>query len=282
MLNVEADCFRESVRFWRKDLTKATLIGFLGATSLVRPKRGTLIRSVYYFFRGLDDMLDGEYEGSILTSDPKGYAEDIKQQVIQTGTIRPVDRITRLGNYAVPRLLKFARKDDDVSSSVTMIMDELMFDYDRRQTRAVSSADRLKQNYMNGLNESLNLLFIGLNSPIRSRDIGLYAFAQGRLYSARDFEKDWRLGIINIPGHELERLHMTSAASYEQLQPLVKTWLQDEVEQGVNDMKKSLALASDFFQNRGHTMLPDPGLVVLKGLGSGVLRSVRSTAAPDV
>ena len=281
-LNIEADCLHEAVRFWHKDPTKKTLIALLGASSLFLPEKGTLIRSVYYFFRGIDDLLDGEYAGTSVTSDPKGYAEDIKDQILKNGTVLPRDRIARLGNYAVPKLFKLASKNDNVNRSINTLIDEMMFDYDRRQTRAVSSADRLKQNYTDGLDETLNLLFVGLGSPIRSGDIGPYSFAQGRLYSARDLKKDWELGIINIPSEVLvERTHMTPQTAYAELitEPLIGRWLKDEVEQGTEDMKKSLVFASDFFQEKGRRNVPDPGLVVLRGLGNGILRSSRKNIA---
>jgi len=282
-LHAEADCLHESVRFLCKDPSKITLVTFLGATSLFRPGKGALIRSVYYFFRGLDDMLDGEYNDRAVTTDPKGYAEDIKDQIMKNGSVRPKDRITRLGNYSVPKLFGLARKDDNVGKSIATLIDEMVFDYGRRQTRAVSTADRLKQNYTGGLDESLNLLFVAIGSPIRSRDIGPYSFAQGRLYSARDLEKDWDLGIINVPGEVLEgRANMTPEVPYAQLiaEPLITEWLQNEVTQGVEDMEKSLGLASDFFQGQSQHMFPDSGLLVLNGLGSGILRSSRHIATP--
>jgi hypothetical protein len=281
-LSIEADCLHESARFWRKDPTKKALIAFLGATSLFRPGKGTLIRSVYYFFRGLDDLLDGEYKDVTITADPRGYAEDIKHQIVEKGSVQPKDRITRLGNYAVPRLINLACKQDDVSESVVTLIDEMVFDHDRRQTRAVSNADRLKQNYTGGLGESLNLLFVALGSPIRNRDIGSYSYAQGRLYAARDLKKDWNLGIVNVP-HEIlvEQAGMSSGASYAEIiaEPLITEWIKSEVGQGVEDMEKSLLFASDFFHDQNRWSIPDPGLIVLKGLGNGVLRSSRNAIA---
>lgn len=278
-MQVESDSLHEAKRFWQKDPSKKTLIAFLGATSLIRPGKGTLIRSLYYFVRGIDDLLDGEYVGDPITADPKGYAEDIKYQIVKNGTVQPNDRLTRLGNYAVPRIFRLASKNDNVGVSISTLIDEMVFDYDRRQNRAVSNAIRLKQNYTGGLDESLNLLFVALGSSIRSRDIGAYSFAQGRLYAARDLEKDWGLGIINVPSEVLiGRAKLTSEVPYSELiaEPLIETWLQGEITQGVDDMKKSLGLASDFFQRRSHSFLPDPGLVVLKGLGNGIVRSVRT------
>lgn len=276
MLRVEADCMHESIRFLRKDPTKKTLIAFLGAASLVKPSRGMLVRSVYYFFRGLDDMLDGEFVGRAVPSDPKGYAEDIKNQIVTTGHVQPKDRITRLGNYAVPRLFRRAGENDDVSGSIATIIDEMVFDHDRRETHAVSTAARLRQNYARGLNESLNLLFVSLGSPIRSGDIGDYSFAQGRLYSARDLEKDWGLGIINVPSEILvDQAHMTPQSAYSELiaNVVITDWLDREVACGITDMKKSLTQAEEFFRSRSRGIVPDMGLIVLKGLGSGILRS---------
>ncbi len=276
-IRIEADCLHEANRFLRKDHTKKTLVAFLGATSIVRPGKGAFIRSVYYFFRGIDDLLDGEYEGERITSDPRGYADDIKSQVINNGTVQPKDRITRLGNYAVPRLLKFADKDDDVCGSISDLIDEMVFDYDRRQTRAVSNAGRLKQNYAVGLGGSLDLLFVGLGSAIRTRDIALFPIAQGQLYAARDLEKDWRLGIINVPSEVLMgQADMTPKVPYAQLManPSIVGWLHDEVTRGMINMEKSLELASDF-SHRGRTF--DMGPAVLIGLGNGILRASRTT-----
>lgn len=278
MFRAELDAGAEARRFIAKDPTKKRLAVFLGASSLLGIKTGTLTKSTYYFLRGLDDLLDGEYVGTGAPQDPKEYALDVKQQV-QRGVILPKDRLTRLGSYALPRLQKKERSNDSTEQSMATLIDEMVFDHDRRINRTAITKDRLWQNYTQTLDESINILLLALGSSVRSTEVPDYSLAQGRLYSVRDLAKDWNLGVINIPIETLADARVSTEDTYNEVasNSTIQNWMYAETQQGVASMSDAIAVVRGLDEppllHLPGVSIPGSGQLVLSGLGAGILKS---------
>lgn len=260
---VERIAMRETMRLASRDAGKRMLAGSLLASSVLGMETGRLTRATYYFLRGIDDLLDDDR--SLPNIDPGHYVADIKQQ-IESGRVIPRDDITTLGSYALTGLQKRAHAADNVQSSMLELITAMEFDYQRRHTGQLTTTNGLHEYYRALLGPSIDLLLVALDSSVRSGQIGEYPIAQGRLYSVRDLEQDWRVGIYNIPSEVLVRADVADAAVYGDVvaRPTIQSWLHAEVAESVVSMQESMAIVS--------TLSDRPARYMLAGLGRGALR----------
>lgn len=192
---VEQIIASEARRFAGKDPTKRKLVAGLYALSAVSPELGKVARASYFFIRHLDDLLDGEMTG---VANPLEYTEHLREQIIQgrPGTTRSIGR---LASYALPVLEKRGHPTDNPRADFVQVIDAMVFDYHRRQTRQALSGAELTDYYHHVLDPGANLMLMGFRSVIRVNDLPSFSPNLGRLYSVRDIRKDWELGFINIP-----------------------------------------------------------------------------------
>ena len=226
---VERIVASEARRFVGKDPSKLKLVAGLYALSGVNLELGKVARSSYFFIRHLDDLLDGEMEGSGIT-DPLGYAEDLKDQVVRR-RFRAIPRIGRLAAHALPILERRGRPDDDPTADFVQVIDALVFDYHRRLERRALTSEELSVYYHDVLDPGVNLLLMGFQSDLRVSDLPTFAPNLGRLYSIRDVGKDWGLGFINIPGEVLARSGSDRNMPLEEVvgNPSIQEWFMREL-----------------------------------------------------
>ncbi|MDB5184589.1 MAG: phosphoesterase [Candidatus Saccharibacteria bacterium] len=227
MIQTERVIASEALRFLRKDPSKVALTVGLYALTLRDAKAAKTLRASYFFARHLDDLLDGEL---ISPHQPDTYAEGLIQQ-IATSKYDPDCRMARLIQYALPRLQAVALPEDNPKQEFITLINSLVFDYHRRQSRQTLPTSMLYSHYENTVNPSLNLLSTTLHGTLRAKDIPTYATNLSRLYSIRDLSKDWHLGIVNIPEHVLGEASLSTNAAFDQVvsNSVVRTWAQEEL-----------------------------------------------------
>jgi phytoene/squalene synthetase len=233
---VERTAAAEAVRLVRKDRSKLKLTLGLYALTLKGREIGKLSRASYFFARHLDDVLDGELD---ITDDPVDYARSLQGQV-KSGQFDASSRIARLVRYSLPILESKAIPEDNPRAEFSGLIDALIYDHDRRITRRTLRSEELEQYYGNVINPGINVLMMGFGSKLRSQDIPGYAPSLGRLYSVRDLEKDWDLGIINIPSAELTQAGLTSHADYSLVSSsaAVRSWAINEVQDAGQELRE--------------------------------------------
>lgn len=113
------------------------------------------------------------------------------------------------------------------------VIDIMVFDYHRRQTRQELSTGQLKDYYRKTFFPVHNIMLMGLGSTLRAADIPTFSFCQGRVYSVEHLPADWQVGIINIPEDVLRSAGLTSQSPYEMVKksPVVETWASNELQE---------------------------------------------------
>ncbi len=222
----EITIFREAIRFTRKDPTKVKLVAGLYALSFLGPEVGHAGRLSYFALRHLDDLLDGEH---FRVQNPRIYALDIKKQ-IETDSFDHNDPIAQLVARAVPILELKGENVDNPRSEFSRVIDAMILDHDRRIERRALSEKELLRHHANSIDPGTNLLLIGMGSSLRTTDIPEFGTALGRAYSLRDIEKDWKLGIINVPQELLDIVGANPNTPLQELMSdeVVQGWMFDE------------------------------------------------------
>ena len=223
---VEGIVWDEAKRFVSKDPTKRKLVAGLYAMSLRGWETGKITRASYFFLRQLDDVLDGEMSNA----NPLKYAQDRRQQV-ETGEFIGTSAIDNLAKFALPRLEQRAKPGDNPRGEFLTVIDAMMFDHNRRLGRQTTTADTLLAHHKRSNDPPFNILLTGIESNLRMRDIPDYGTSMGRIYSVRDLDKDWQLGLINIPDEVLTTAEVAPSDSLDMVRrnPLVDEWLHEEV-----------------------------------------------------
>lgn len=235
-IQAEVLAAKEARRLLERDLNKyhRRIIGLYGSglVHFLSEKKfsnfGTLTRETYLFFRHIDDALDGDIE---LEGNPIAYVRRI-QSDIKHDRQEIVDP-AKMARYSLSVLEPLAQEGDDPQQLFLDAIDAMIFDYRRRQSREVLTEEQIDEYYFNTFAPVLNLMFIGLNSELRVTQESLadLALSQGRIYSIRDLEDDWKNGIINVPKEVLDKAELTAENSYEELvsNQVVRAWISLEI-----------------------------------------------------
>lgn len=224
---VEQVVASEARRFVSKDPTKLKLVAGLYALSGVNLELGKVARASYFFIRHLDDLLDGEMAG---VADLLGYTEDLRDQVTSR-QFKDTPRIGRLAAYALPVLERRGQPSDNPGADFVQVIDAMVFDYHRRLERRTLTEDELATYYNDTLDPGTNLMLMGFRSDLRAGDIPAFSPNLGRLYSIRDFKKDWEHGFINIPGEVLAANNLISSQDFVEVagHAGIQEWFGDEI-----------------------------------------------------
>lgn len=260
---VELTAGHEAIRLVKKDRAKLKLTLGLYALSLKDREIGKLTRASYFFARHLDDLLDGEMDG---IADPVGYAQSLSEQ-IKKDEFDDSMKISRLAKFAVPILESKAKPDDNPRQEFVDLIDTMVFDYDRRLDRRTLSSEELELYYSQILNPGIDLMLIGFESEVRTCDIPNYSRNLGRLYSVRDLEQDWSVGIINVPTETLWNANLSAEDSYQELtsNSVITAWAEDEV----IDATRRMVRVQETIAN-----IPEKlSVTVLNGLASSAIKA---------
>lgn len=149
-------------------------------------------RAAYFFVRHVDDLLDGDLE---ISANPLDYALSLRAQ-IESGIYSDKPEIIGLAKYAISALERKSRSGDNPRQEFLNVMDSIIFDYQRSRERRFLSFEELENYYQRAFFPVVNLMLIGLGSRFRASDIPELSFCQGRVYTVRDLEDDWRGGLL--------------------------------------------------------------------------------------
>lgn len=213
---------------------------------------GLLTRSTYLIFRHIDDVLDKD----LIVENPKEYVQ--KLRLIVSSRTQPFNKVAKMLEFSLELLEKkaqSAKTGEDVQQLFINAIDAMLFDYERQENRTILSQDELHEYYYQTFTPVLNLMFLGFESKLRVSKETIFshlAYCQGRIYSIRDLEKDWNVGIINIPLEVLDAANITSTDSFANVvnNPKVKQWIKNEIKvnfQAVIELKQALELSGEKF-----------------------------------
>jgi phytoene/squalene synthetase len=213
------------------------------------PQIGQLSRESYLLLRYIDDVLDGDLP---IVGNPKQHIEDIKSQI--NGEKPSENRIAILAIDSIKKLEKRALENENPRELFIKIIDAMIFDFDRRQERGVLTNEDLIKYYYDTFAPILNLMFIGFGSSIRvtSENFADLAYCQGHIYSIRDLEDDWKVGIINIPKEILNSAGLTPDNNYQEVvnSNVIRNWIKKEVKSSrnrVNTLKTRIQESGETF-----------------------------------
>lgn len=237
----------ETFRFLRKDSRKIAPIVGLYASTLFQPSTGRTALSTYFFLRHIDDLLDGEMApdntNEELRKNPIPYVQRLKDHVLN-GEFDTSTPIGRIGAYAIENLDKKGRHEDEPRTTVASIIDTMVFDHRRRLNRQALDTTTLHEYYRLTFNSCLDVMLLGMGSATRSNDVPEFGLSQGRLYSIRDIQKDFALGIINVPSEVIFASSVGPDSSIGSIlqDPTIREWATQEIAEGREGMRKSFTI----------------------------------------
>ncbi len=180
--------------------------------SLFGLERGRVMRASYLPVRFVDDLLDGDVQGN---DDPLTYAQELSHHIV-TNSLTATS-IERQIDYSLQVLESKARFDDNPREDFVRAIDTIIFDHVRASERRILSAEEIEQYYRNAFDPVINITLLAIDSNLRSGDIPVLSYGQGRVYSVRDFEVDWKRGIINVPREIISSSGLSSSSSFEEV-----------------------------------------------------------------
>lgn len=122
-------------------------------------KTGDAFRSTYYFFRHLDDVLDGDRP---INTDPHTYAASIRSSLETRDFDHDEFPILRLAKKSVEHFDMIKRPGDDPQAEMLNLIDAMMIDRTRTLTRQTLSQEELIKYYRNQFHPIINLQLIAL------------------------------------------------------------------------------------------------------------------------
>lgn len=195
---------------------------------------GQLARACFFFFRNIDDALDGDRKD---IKNPLRYVLNCRKQ-ISSGKYRENTQIINLAKFAIERLQKKSKKGDHPKQNFLDEIDIILFDHQRIKKRKILTTKEIKNYYKKTFFPVINLMLIGLNSKLRANNIPQLSFCQGRIYTVRDLDTDWARGVINIPKEVLKRAKLTTNSTVERVKsnPIIIGWFRKELLQCQKDL----------------------------------------------
>ncbi len=218
----------EALRLLRRDPVKyARGVGGMYLLSVKGLELGRVARACFFFFRNIDDALDEDRKD---IKNPLSHVLNCRKQ-IASGKFKDQPKIVNLARFAIERLQKKSKKADNPKQDFLDEIDVILFDFQRAKKRKVLKKKELKKYYQNTFFPVINLMLIGLNSKLRSKDIPQLSFCQGIIYTIRDLKTDWQRGIINIPKEILKKAKLTAKSNIDKIKdsPIIKNWFKKEM-----------------------------------------------------
>ena len=251
-MGVESQAAIEAVKLLTRDPGKyGSLVAGLYLLSLRDREQGKLLRSSYLFFRHVDDFLD-ESDG---TEDGKKlpYVLNLRDQIENNNFTRAL-KVSDLAEYALNALEKRARPNDSPRQDFLDGIDAIIFDYQRAKERRVLTSEELNKYYHDAFFPVVNLMLIGFESQFRADDIPALSYCQGRIFSIRDLEEDWKRGVINVPKEILDKAELTGESSIEDVKKsaAVSNWIRSELLKS----KPELIAVKNRLQSSGEKIIP--------------------------
>lgn len=213
---------KEAADLVKRRPSYAKMVAGLYLLSLFGLERGRVMRASYMPVRFVDDLLDGDAQGII---DPITYAKDLNSHIASNSLTN--SRIEKQLRYSLDVLESKAKANDDPRGDFVKAIDAIIFDHERASQRRILSAAEIEQYYRNAFDPVMNITLLAIDSKLRSDDIPALSYGQGRVYSARDFEVDWKRGILNVPKDVISSVGLSSSSPFEDVKgnPKIIDWL---------------------------------------------------------
>ncbi|MBI2074911.1 MAG: hypothetical protein HYT83_03700 [Candidatus Levybacteria bacterium] len=272
---------REAYQYLKRDFGKYAT-GAIGMWVIFGAdfKNGDAQRCMYYFFRNLDDVLDGD---RTVNEDPFAYASNVRTALASRNFDNTRYPILSLAQRALEHCDMVKRPDDDPLDEMLQLIDSMVYDRYRMQGRVILSKQDLAEQHQRQFYPIINLQLISLGSRIRVRYIPDFPIVQGRVYGLRDMESDWNKGLINIPAEVLEAAGLDVNANFETVQasPVVQQWILDECIDCGSALEIENQRIHDSLANSDGTPRERIALLIFENLVDGVVKYISSTLAAD-
>ncbi len=227
--DVDLLCLRNLARFARRHRRYALIGIAVLAAGLPRWRKRRLVRVGFVFLQIIDDILDGDRP---VDREPLLIADEMIAS-LETGRFAHHD-LARLGRVFREELL--ARGGSDALAQAIDLVRAMRQDRERVLARRVSSREELVVIHRATFGNSVDLMMLAADSPLRRADVPLFIDALGWCSTVRDLEADLAQGLINIPVdiHAAACAERPGARLPELAQTLaVREWLREECVQGV-------------------------------------------------
>lgn len=226
-IEIEILAAKEAVDFVKRRPGAIKMVAGQYLLSLFGLERSRVLRTAYNPVRFVDDLLDGDAHGVV---DPLFYVQDLNHRIATNSLVN--SRIERQLRYSLDVLESKAQPNDNPKRDFVRAIDAIIFDRERATHRRVLSAEEIEQYYRNAFDSVINITLLAIDSNLRSGDIPVLSYGQGRVYSARDFEVDWRRGIINVPGDVVSTAGSSPRSSFEEVgrNPKIIDWFHQSLD----------------------------------------------------
>lgn len=212
VLRLELLCLAEFRHFIARHRRYLFTLLVIYKYSLGRWRQTRIIRAGYCLTQHIDDVLDGDRD---VGRDPEEYVNDLLRQIAEDAYDES-SFVSSLTRYVIHSLRSCAADKD-----LLHLFDLLLFDYRRRKTRLLLTAEELREHHRLTFFYSLNLTLIVCGSELRASDAGELISALAWCSVMRDLEEDFNKGLINIPAEVLgQECTLGSAA--------VQNWIRSE------------------------------------------------------
>ncbi len=193
-----AVCRREALGLLRRDARKyARILAalYLGHWRVAR-WRLRLLRACYFYFRLLDDVVDGDRTCAISA---EALLEE--QRARWHGAPPESDEVEAnlLFEHLWAELAQHSLPSARVRSLGAALLEGLRWDLQRRGEHFVPSADEMDAYYEQVILASAQIALAILGVREESAELRELALLIGRLQSVRDLSSDLRAGVINMP-----------------------------------------------------------------------------------
>lgn len=165
-------------------------------TGIPRWRRQRLVRTGFAFLQSLDDILDGDRPS---LREPLQVADEMLASLLSGVFER--HELARLGAAFREDLL--SRGGSDALGNVMALIRAMRNDRCRVMARVVSTRDQLRVIHQATFANSIDVMMLGADSPIRHGDVPLLIEALGWCSTVRDLREDLAQGLINIPAEVL-------------------------------------------------------------------------------
>lgn len=213
----------------------------MSAYGLVDSERASLIRSSYFWFRHVDDIVDGDKPLSQAYQTKQEYLwhkRNLAQKLMDQdgGELHGEKEDFLLVDY-----FQRARKlGINLGEESLAIIDTIMFDEERSRTRRVSSEQELDE-YFYKLDFSCIAGALKAGGEECSADtLGELSWAVRTMFNLRDFPKDFKEGIINISREDIDKygVDLSQCEGKSSIEELLaygpmRAWYTDQVEKGL-------------------------------------------------
>jgi len=226
---IETEIFlaKEAVDLVKRRPNYAKMVAGLYLLSLFGPERSRVMRASFTTVEFVDDLLDGDAQGII---NLLAYVQDLNHRIATDSLSN--SRIERLLRYSLDVLESKAKLNDDPRGDFVTAINAIIFDHERASQRRVLSAGEIEQYYRNAFDPVINIALLAIDSNLRIGDIPVFSYGLGGAYSVRDFEVDWKRGIINVPGDVISFAGLSPHSSFEEVggNPKIIDWLHQSLE----------------------------------------------------